>query len=209
MADAAERALYAEHVSQAILCGRMDVEVGNCVEGIDAAKSAVALRHSSGLSDHGQADTHQPFLMMSRVYVHGVVSQRRVRCAADIRSGPVPAISYALQMLTPLSSHLFACREMECPKGVRPPEIQAARLLGTCGPNRGPVRTPLPPMDDDSRARESAGYRRSDVFPVEDHLIVPQKSSRSSVGCSGTFLSGSCSKHTAMHRACISKDYHI
>jgi len=60
MADAAERALYAEHVSQAILRRRMDVEAGNCVEGIDAAKSAVALRHSPGLSDHGQVDTHQP-----------------------------------------------------------------------------------------------------------------------------------------------------
>ena len=58
--DAAEQALYAEHVSQAILRRRMDVEAGNCVEGIDAAKSAVALRYSSGLSDHGQADTHQP-----------------------------------------------------------------------------------------------------------------------------------------------------
>lgn len=51
--DAAERALYAEHVSQAILRGRVDVEAGNCVEGIDAAKSAVASRRSMGLSDHG------------------------------------------------------------------------------------------------------------------------------------------------------------
>ena len=29
-------------------------------------------------------------------------------------------------------------------------------------------------MGDDFRARESAGYRRSDVFPVGSHLIVPQ-----------------------------------
>ena len=53
MAEATKRALYAEHVSQAILRGRVDVEAGNCVEGIDAAKSAVASRRSTGLSDHG------------------------------------------------------------------------------------------------------------------------------------------------------------
>ena len=53
MADAAERAFYAEHVSQAILRRRMDVEAGNCVEGIDVAKSAVASRRSSGFPDHG------------------------------------------------------------------------------------------------------------------------------------------------------------
>lgn len=49
--DAVERALYAQRVSDAIERGREDIAAGRFVEGIDAAKAAVASRRAA----HDQA----------------------------------------------------------------------------------------------------------------------------------------------------------
>ena len=45
--DAVERALYARRVSDAIDRGRADIAAGQYVEGIEAAKAAVASRRAS------------------------------------------------------------------------------------------------------------------------------------------------------------------
>ena len=49
--DAVERALYAQRVSDAIDRGRADIAAGRFVEGIEAAKAAVASKRAS----HGAA----------------------------------------------------------------------------------------------------------------------------------------------------------
>ena len=46
--DAVERALYAQRVYDAIDRGRADIAAGQYVEGIEAAKAAIASRRASG-----------------------------------------------------------------------------------------------------------------------------------------------------------------
>lgn len=45
--DAVERALYASRVEEAVLRGRTAIAEGDCVEGIDTARAAVAQRRAA------------------------------------------------------------------------------------------------------------------------------------------------------------------
>lgn len=46
--DAVERALYARQVTEVVTRGRADIAAGRSVEGLEAAKAAVAARRSHG-----------------------------------------------------------------------------------------------------------------------------------------------------------------